>query len=125
MWISVVLGIILLAIGALSLVAVSALSGDPEIDAASAALPPMGVMWVLMLISAALVVAQLILVIRIPRRQAGTRTAIIWLFVVSAAVGVVAAVLTTDYVSNGISLLLSVLLVGLLLTDGAKRYFAS
>ncbi|WP_345571421.1 hypothetical protein [Nonomuraea rosea] len=125
MWISVVLGIILLAVGALSLVAVSALSGDPEIDAASAALPPMGVMWILMLVSAVLVVAQLVLVIRIPRRQAATRTGIIWLFVVSAVVNLVAAIVTTDYVSNGVSLLLSVLLIGLLMSADAKRYFAA
>ncbi|TMR22540.1 hypothetical protein ETD86_11115 [Nonomuraea turkmeniaca] len=125
MWISVVLGIILLAVGALSLVAVSALSADPEIAAASATLPPMAVMWVLMLISAVLVVVQLVLVIRIPRRQAATRTAVIWLFVVSAAVNVVTAVLTTDYASNGFSLVLSAVLIGLLLTDGAKRYFVN
>ncbi|MEV0237215.1 hypothetical protein [Nonomuraea sp. NPDC050786] len=125
MWISVVLGVILLAIGALSLAAVNALSSDPEIAAASAALPSMGVMWILLLISAVLVVAQLILVIRIPRRQAATRTAIIGLFVVSAVLGIVTAVLTTDYVSNGVSLVLSALLVGLLMTEGAKRYFVN
>jgi drug/metabolite transporter (DMT)-like permease len=123
MWIGVVLGIILVVIGSLSLVAVSALSADPEIASASAALPPMAVMWVLMLISAALVVAQLVLVIRIPRQQAATRTAIIWLFAISAAVNIVTAVLTTDYASNVVSLLLSALLIGLLMTDGAKRYF--
>ncbi|RVX38842.1 hypothetical protein EDD27_1170 [Nonomuraea polychroma] len=123
MWIGVVLGIIAVVIGSLSLVAVSALSADPEIAAASTALPPMAVMWVLMLIAAVLVVAQLVLVIRIPRQQAGTRTAIIWLYAVSAAVAVITAVLTTDYVSNVISLLLSALLIGLLMTDGAKRYF--
>ncbi|WP_379507996.1 hypothetical protein [Nonomuraea zeae] len=118
------LGLILLVVGALSLVAVSALAGDPEIDAASEGLPSMGVMWVLMLISAVLVVAQLVLVIRIPRRQAATRNAIVWLFAISAVVNIAAAVLTTDYVSNVISLLISLLLIGLLMTADAKRYFA-
>ncbi|SEK28957.1 hypothetical protein SAMN05660976_00180 [Nonomuraea pusilla] len=125
MWISVVLGVILLLVGALSLLAVNALAGDPEIAQAASALPAMGVMWGLLLISAVLVVAQLVLVIRIPRRQAATRTGIIGLFVVSAVVSIVTSLLTTDYLSNGISLILSALLVGLLFTDSAKRYFAA
>jgi len=125
MWISVVIGVIGLAIGVLGLLAVNALASDPEIAAASAELPPMGLMWALMLISAALLVAQLILVIRIPRRQAATRTGIIVLFAVSAVISIATIALTSDYASNGISLALSAVLVGLLMSSGAKQYFTN
>ncbi|MER6947252.1 hypothetical protein ABT294_24770 [Nonomuraea sp. NPDC000554] len=125
MWIGVVLGAISLVVGVLGLVAVAALSSDDAMATLGGQMPPMGVMWGLMVISAVLLVAELVLVIRIPRRQAGTRNAIIWLFAVSAVLTVVSGVLTASYLGTAVSVVLSVIVIALLLSGSAKQYFSN
>ncbi|RJL31766.1 hypothetical protein [Bailinhaonella thermotolerans] len=120
MWIGVAFGVI-----ALVLTLPLLLSPGSAFQAAGVEPPPMGALWGLTILSAIFLVAELILVLRIPRRQASTRTGIIVFFGLSAVVALVNAALSKSFAGGVFSVVVAAVIIGLLMSAPAKEYFSA
>lgn len=122
MWIGVVLGAISFVIGILGMAVIA--SGNLPAGTSQADLPaPDALSWASLLISAVLLVVMLVLAIRIPRRAAGTRNAIVWLFGVSAVLALATILIGSSLPTIILTVAISVLVIALLMTQSAKDYF--